>query len=246
MRKAFALILAALLLAGAVCASFYLLDFYQQRQEQEMKITDLRRRVKLPVITDIALPSLPENQEVPEQESLHDFAALQAENPDCIGWLSIPGTEIDFPVMQSRAGPEFYLMHDFEQEYNIYGLPFLDARCGPDSDNLLIYGHHMNDGSMFSCLHKYEDSEFLESHREVVFETPASVEHYQVRAVLRARGSYAEDEWSIFQSVDFDDEMRKNLSSQIDLEVTSKNKLLTLVTCEYTQKNGRLAVVAVK
>ena len=76
--------------------------------------------------------------------------------------------------------------------------------------------------------------------------TPASVEHYQVRAVLRARGSYAEDEWSIFQSVDFDGEMRKNLSSQIDLEVTSKNKLLTLVTCEYTQKNGRLAVVAVK
>ncbi len=244
MRKALAVVFTVLLLIGSACAGSYLLDFHEQQQEQEMKITDLRRRAELPAITDIALPSLPEMPKL--SEHLHDFAELQTENPDCIGWVSIPGTDVDFPVMQSKGEPEFYLKHDFEKDYNIYGLPFLDARCALDSDNLMIYGHHMNDGSMFSCLHSYEDAEFLDAHREVVFETPAGVEYYRVEAVLKAKGSYKDGEWSIFQCINFDDEMRKGLSAQAGIEVSQNDKLLTLVTCEYSQMNGRLAVIAVK
>ncbi|MCI8921167.1 MAG: hypothetical protein HFE88_04750 [Acutalibacter sp.] len=54
--------------------------------------------------------------------------------------------------MQGKAAPKFYLNHDFSREYDIYGLPFLDTRCSLDSGNLLVYGHHMDDGSMFFCL----------------------------------------------------------------------------------------------
>lgn len=244
MRKALAVVFTVFLLIGSACAGLYLLDFHEQRQEQEVKITDLRRRAELPPITDIAVPCLPEISE--PSEHLHDFAVLQTENPDCIGWVSIPGTDVDFPVMQSKAEPEFYLKHDFDREYNIYGLPFLDARCSLDSDNLLVYGHHMNDGSMFSCLHSYEDAEFLDAHREVVFETPAEVGHYKVVAILKVKGSYEDGEWSIFQCIYFDEKMLEELSSNIGVEVKQGDTLLTLVTCEYSQKNGRLAVIAIR
>ena len=74
---------------------------------------------------------------------LHDLALLKEKNPDCIGWVSIPGTGVDFPVMHNG---DFYLKHNFDGDYTDYGLPFLDERCRLDtSDQLIIYGHHMND-----------------------------------------------------------------------------------------------------
>lgn len=256
MRKALAAILAAVLLAGSVCAGLWLAGFYFQGQEQGTKMEALRRLAASPTVTDIGQ----EPQETPlpgnhteAQESpaaLHNFTELQEKNPDCIGWVSIPGTEVDFPVMQSRTDPEFYLNHDFSREYDIYGLPFLDARCSLGNGNLLVYGHHMNDGSMFSCLHKYQDKEFWQAHQEVVFETPAGAGHYHVVAVLRLKGSFRPGEWSIFQSVELESQTVEEITARrlydTGVAIQPGDKLLTLVTCEYSQQNGRLAVVAVK
>ena len=256
MRKALAAILAAVLLAGSVCAGLWLVGFYREGQEQGTKMEALRRLAASPIVTDIGQGP----QETPltgnrERERVaptmqHDFTALQAENPECIGWVSIPGTEVDFPIMQSQDKPEFYLDHDFSREYDMYGLPFLDARCSLDNGNLLVYGHHMNDGSMFSCLHKYQDKEFWQAHQEVVFETSAGEDLYCVAAVLRLKGSYKPGEWSIFQSAEPDGRTMEEIAARqlydTDVEILPGDKLLTLVTCEYSQQNGRLAVIAVK
>lgn len=165
--------------------------------------------------------------------------------------MSISDTPIDFPVMQSKNVPEFYLKHDFERNYSEYGLPFLDARCDLDtSGNLMIYGHHMNDGSMFSALLKYEDKDYFEKHPEVILETEHGAESYAVAAVLCVAGSYEPDEWSIFNCFDItEQDIREIAARQLydtGVGLAPGEQILTLATCEYSQRNGRLAVIAVR
>ena len=187
-----------------------------------------------------------------DERTLHDLSLLNEKNPDCVGWVSIPGTTIDFPVMQNG---DFYLKHDFDGNYTDYGLPFLDERCSLNiSDNLIIYGHHMNDGSMFSELLNYADEDYCAAHSEVVLETENGVEIYQVAAVLRVAGSYAPGEWSVFDQINISagafNILVENLVERrlydTGQELVFGDRLLTLVTCEYSQRNGRLAVIADK
>lgn len=150
---------------------------------------------------------------------------------------------------------DFYLRHDFDRNYTDYGLPFLDERCSLEtSDNLIIYGHHMNDGSMFSELLNYVDESYCKAPLEIIMETEYGAETYQVAAVLRAACSYALGEWSMFDqinmSVDSFNQLVENLVERrlydTGQELVFGDRLLTLVTCKYSRKNGRLAVIAVK
>lgn len=80
------------------------------------------------------------------------------QNPDCIGWLRISGTKIDYPVMQTKENPQYYLRRDFNKQYSYLGTPFLDSRCDANYDsNLIVYGHNMKDGKMFADLLKYRE-----------------------------------------------------------------------------------------
>lgn len=97
-------------------------------------------------------------------------------NPDIVAWVSVPGTEIDYPVMQASADdPTFYLDHDVYRSWSPYGCPYLDAGCagrGIDSPLALMFAHHMNDGSMFSAFAGYSDKGFAETHDEILLQTP--------------------------------------------------------------------------
>ena len=98
--------------------------------------------------------------------------ALHEENPDCIGWLTIDGTRIDYPVMYRPGDKNYYLHRDFNGEYSANGCLFLAEECVlGDSDNLIIYGHHMNSGKMFADLEKYKDEGFYEEHPTILFRT---------------------------------------------------------------------------
>ena len=206
---------AVLLLLGSTVAACWLVNVWHESKEQEAKIVELRKLAAREPVTDmkgrqepVTEPSTASqsDKESSSEPTLHNFAVLKEKNHDCVAWVSIPGTSIDFPVMQNG---DFYLKHDFDGNYTDYGLPFLDERCSLDtSDNLIIYGHHMNDGSMFSELLNYVDKSYCEAHPEIILETEDGAEIYQIAAVLRAAG---------------------NLS-----------------TCEYSQRNGRLAVIAVR
>ena len=94
------------------------------------------------------------------------FAQLKAGNPDTIGWIQIPNTVVDYPVMQSsKDNPELYLRHGYDKKYTQYGCIFLDANCTPAQEmkNLTLYGHNMNDGQMFAAILQYTDLEFYKS-----------------------------------------------------------------------------------
>ena len=259
--KRLAAALAVLLVLGSTVAACWLVNVWHESKEQEAKIAEIRKMAVRGTVTDLkgGLESVAKPSAAPQSGAeslgepiLHDFAVLKEKNPDCIGWVFIPGTSIDFPVMQNS---DFYLKHDFDGNYTDYGLPFLDERCSLDSsDNFIIYGHHMNDGSMFSGLLNYADEGYSAAHPQIILETEHGAETYQVAAVVRAAGSYGPGEWSLFDQINISagafNTLVENLSERrlydTGRELVFGDRLLTLVTCEYSQNNGRLAVIAVK
>lgn len=243
MKKLFLPLLCVLL--GCVGLLLYsLCGYYNENAEQKEEFEVLRQIVVAPG-----------RVEVDEAASVPDIAALRKQNPDCIGWLRIPGTTIDYPVMQSATDPEYYLKHDFEGNDSSYGVPFADSRCSlASSDNIIIYGHQKHNGTMFSPLLNYEGGDFYSQHRDVELILADGKEVYRVFAVLRTAGTAEQGKWSIYNSLDLSPSGFTELLSHCreqslissNCEPVYGDRLLTLVTCEYSQDNGRLAVIAYK
>lgn len=180
---------------------------------------------------------------------------LQSQNEELAGWIRISGTDIDYPVMQTGSDNDYYLTHDFNREENVHGTPFLDVNCRiGESDNLIIYGHNMKDGTMFQNLMKYKDSGFCESNRTVEWDTPEAHAEYQIIFVMLISAEEAE-KFPYYQCIDLSyEEIYEGFLKQCSrYAIWQSNdlpdpgtELLTLSTCEYSQTDGRLVVVAKK
>ena len=191
-----------------------------------------------------------------------NYRRLKEHNPDIVGWIRIPGTPVDYPVMWT----EKYLRTDFDGNYSLSGLPFVSADCNvspmPDDkvcSNTLIYGHHMQDGSMFAVLTEYEKQDFYEKHKTIEFDR------------IYDDGSYEEHTYEIFSA--FKTEIGKGFEyyRYADVEdadrlneylenverynlltykrtVDNVSDLMTLSTCSYhvSGDKGRFVVVAVR
>lgn len=181
------------------------------------------------------------------------YGSLYAENNDFAGWISIADTRINYPVMQTVEMPNYYLRRGFDKTYDYYGIPYVAEHCDlATSDNVVIYGHHMNNGSMFSDLTKYLDQSFYADHALIQFDTLSEYGTYQILAVftISAHDSFA---YHLFadaaDAAEFDTYVAEcQRRSRYDTGVTAAygDRLLTLSTCEYSQSNGRLVVVAKK
>lgn len=184
------------------------------------------------------------------------LTVLQKQNADVIGWIRIPGTVIDYPVMQTdKERDDYYLTHDFQQQENPHGAPFLDVNCQLGvSDNLIIYGHNMKDKTMFQNLQLFEDAVFCESNGEIEFDTLTDSSTYRVVFVMLITEKEAE-KFPYHRCIDLsNDEIYQGYLQQCqryaiwqvkELPKTGTD-LLTLSTCEYSRKNGRLVIVAAK
>lgn len=181
--------------------------------------------------------------------------ALHEENPDCIGWLTIDGTRIDYPVMYRPGDKNYYLHRDFNGEYSANGCLFLAEECVPgNSDNLIIYGHHMNSGKMFADLEKYKDEGFYEEHPTILFRTIWGNEQYQIFVAFTTPVYTGNDfDYYSFIKAGTVEDYKKFVASvkekslyQTGTTAEYRDKLLTLSTCEYSQKNGRMVLVAKK
>ncbi|MCI5503401.1 MAG: class B sortase, partial [Eubacterium sp.] len=106
-------------------------------------------------------------------------------NGDCIGWICIPNTAVNYPVMFTPEEPQKYLRKNFEGEYSVSGVPFLDGASTPECDNLIIYGHNMKNGTMFSDITQYRDKAYFEEHPYIELETADGLKVYQVFALHR-------------------------------------------------------------
>lgn len=186
-------------------------------------------------------------------EALKEGAgSLAAKNSDFICWLTIPGTGIDYPVMHTPNDPEFYLHRDFGKNYSGHGTPFLDYKCTTDSDNLLLYGHHMRDGSMFAGLTKFADLSYLAEHNRVQLITADTVKNYEIFCVFKL-GEASFGDFTFFEMPEFETEadFEKYLDGCGRYAVQMANfrpeygtQLVSLTTCEYSHQNGRMVVVA--
>ena len=248
-----------LMITGAAfCAALFLFSrvmLFREYQDQKQSALAFEQVAAL-VIADTA-PEQSKSKEAiePEITAFEKYAEVFEQNNDLIGWISIPDTRIDYPVMQTKDNPDFYLKHAFDKSYSNYGVPFAEENCDADiSDNMVIYGHHMNNGSMFSDLCKYEDEDFYREHKKIRFDTLGGYGEYTVIAAFKTI-AYSEKGFPYYHFVYaenqavFDKYVAKCKElSLYDTGVTAEygDKLLTLSTCEYSQDNGRMVVVAKK
>ncbi|MBQ3478451.1 MAG: class B sortase [Clostridia bacterium] len=181
--------------------------------------------------------------------------ALHERNPDCVAWITIEGTVIDYPVMYRPNPKNYYLHRDFNGNHASAGALFIAENCDPDDgDNVIIYGHHMNSGKMFAALNQYKKQSFYEEHRRIVYETLHGQETYEVMFAFTTPVYTGHDfEYYAFSKANGAEEYDAYISAcreraLYDTGVTARygDKLLTLSTCEYSQKNGRMVVVARK
>lgn len=191
-----------------------------------------------------------------QASAVRKFQVLLQVNPDFYGWLTIPGTVIDLPVV-STTDNDYYLNRDFYGKDSRYGTLFLDSNSDiqSPSHNLIIYGHNMTDGSMFHGLLLYQDKSFYEKHKRFTLDTIYGKETYEVVAAFYSQ-VYRSDE-DVFKYYKYTnpslDEMEtyleeiKNLSRyDTEVECTKEDYYITLSTCAYQRKNGRFVVVGKK
>ena len=195
-----------------------------------------------------------EEEEV-ELTVLEEYQTLYNKNKKMIGWLKIDDTNIDYPVMQT-SNNEYYMDHNFNQEYDRNGSLFLDKDCDivHRNTNLIIYGHHMKSGKMLGSLNKYSSEEYCKAHPNIQFDTIYEKGMYEVMYVFRSR-IYNEDEviFKYYQFLDAASEQEFNSNMQemaalslYDTGVSASygDELLTLSTCDYSEEDGRFVVVA--
>ena len=188
---------------------------------------------------------------------LDEYKTLYQKNKKLIGWLKIDDTLIDYPVMQTSDN-EYYLDHNYNQEYDKNGSLFLDCNCTayPQSTNLIIYGHQMKSGQMFGGRQKYAKESYAQKHSTIQFDTIYEKGTYQVMYVFRSQ-VYNENDivFKYYQFIEANSEEEFNsymremeAVSLYDTGVTASfgDSILTLSTCDYSQEDGRFVVVAKK
>ena len=178
-------------------------------------------------------------------------------NPDTVGWITIDGTNIDYPVMQTgEDDPDYYLNHGFDKNWDSLGLPFLDYRCElkPNSTVMLVYGHNIRSKIMFHHLLDYEDEQFWHENQYIIFDTIYGEGIYQIFSVFRFDVGRADKKGFQFHRYvefenedDFNEQMAGVMGAALyDTGITPEygDKFLVLATCEYSSWNGRLVVYA--
>lgn len=206
-----------LLSAAAVLAGVNIYSELKERQKEKEDFAAVSQ-IAEPTVTAAQTETEPTEQPAAER----NIQALITENADCIGWLSIDGTNISYPVMHTPSDPQKYLRRNFYGKYSQSGVPFLDGRCDLQSSNLIIYGHNMRNGTMFSDLKRYMDRDFLNAHRTVKFETADGVQTFIVTEALKTNTS---DAW-------------------YDRIAVEDGRHLVLSTCHGSGKDGRLLIIA--
>lgn len=266
-------ILLAVFIILFICSLSYIGYNQYKMQKEEKMLEELQQStIKNPANVDIVEEPQHETlekvkneeieKETKEEEKLQilpQYKELYQENQDLIGWIKIDDTPIDYPVMQTKDNPTFYIHKDWEKNESQTGLPLIDGRCTLESENIIIYSHNMKNGTMFGSLKRYKEKSFYDEHQIIKFDTIYEEAEYQIIAVLLAQVFYNEknneDEFVYYDYIELDskEEFQKYINqvkelSLYDTGITAEygDSLITLCTCNYHVKDGRLLVVAKK
>lgn len=267
------IVLALVFLGSAVMLGSYI---WQAKQEKDRfdELAQLVQSATVPTVPptqptepdEVTEPTEPEPTESPWVQVAHpktgelcdvlpEYAELFRLNGDLVGWLEIPGTVINYPVMQTPDRRDYYLRRNFDGKYSTGGCLYAREECDvfKPSDNITIYGHRMQNGSMFADLGKYKKESFLEEHSIVYFNTLKERHTYQVYAVFLTDVGYKKNGFYYHNFIDaVDQTVFDNFTAKCKelalydtgVEAQLGDKFITLSTCDYFADNGRLVVVA--
>lgn len=256
-----------------VCSAGYLFNYYYNSYKSEKKVDNLKDKIGTTeaVYEPITSSDNQDDSFLPPIEGpivnyvdvdgvlvQEKFEELYRLNHDFIGWITIDGTAVDYPVMQSMDDEEYYLHRDFDKNYSLAGMLFADTECDirRPSENIMIYGHHMQSGKMFQNLTKYEKEDYYKSHKYITFDTIEKDGTYEIIAAFKSQ-VYDEDYtgfkyykfFNASNQAEFDDYVSNCKALCLyDIPTTAVygDELLTLSTCNYHTTNGRFVVVAKK
>ena len=184
---------------------------------------------------------------------LPELAELYLMNPDLAGWIAIEGTNINYPVMHTPDRPDYYLYRDFFRKDSVHGCIYMREACASSiSDNLVIYGHRMKDGSMFFGLTEYINEAYFRENRYIYFDTLREYHTYEILSVFITTASTGQGfRYHAFENAqtpgefaDFVDTCKELALYETGVSAEYGDKLITLSTCDYSVTNGRLVVVA--
>ena len=184
---------------------------------------------------------------------LPELAEMFRINSQLAGWLTIPGTVVNYPVVKGGDN-EYYLKRGFYNEYNPNGSIFMDYRNSYNDINMIIYGHNTSDGEMFSCLTQYMDENFYKNHREIKLDTLYDHCTYRVIAACLGEVKYIDEEGFRYYNYTDDEyeldsffmDIRNQSLYPVDYEFKNDDRFITLSTCSKVSENGRLYIVAVR
>ena len=184
-----------------------------------------------------------------------DFKSLKKRNQEVSAWVKIPATAIDYPVVYTKKNNTKYLKKNFDGKEDSHGTLFFEKGCVPgvSDSNLLIYGHNMKDGSMFSGLLPYRQKTYLEANSYACMFTEDA--NYLYKAVVafqtdvskkNKKGFFFSDYIDLTSDTtyqDFKKQLKKHQLYEPVEEIKKGDSLMMLSTCEYSTDNGRLVVV---
>ena len=258
MNKVSKIILMLLIVVLAISSYFFIKELVKNKKETDI-FDDLQEIVENPENTtnENQFTDILEKEEGNlSSENTYNLENIAKINSDIIGWIKIEGTNIDYPIMQNG---DYYLHKDIYKNYSSHGTPYLAFYCDvKKSDNLIIYGHHMQDNTMFSQLEKYKNYNFFLNHKYIKFytiEDGRTIENtYEVmiafKTIAYSDAGFRYYSYTDFQNYEDYEEFVKNCRNlefyYTGVVGTHQDKYITLSTCEYSQKNGRMVVVAKK
>ena len=231
----------------------YLMTYFMRSEENKQEYEDISQ-IGFPE-TEADHEEENDQQDVKQSEDDFDYQSLVAINSDCVGWIQIPGTDINYPVVQA-ADNEFYLTHNFNRETAACGAIFMDYRNDVDAkaEHLILYGHNMRTRSMFGSLHEFESEDFYKKYNKIYLYQPEKVMKYTVYSVYDCldksttyltdfTGDKKDNRWMDWLSMTIE----KNAYYPIKKKPKKDGQILTLSTCSGKKKGDdyRLVVNAV-
>lgn len=247
------------IIAFIVCigSAVWLVSYMQQSVKNENQMNELKD-LKEQEIIDYKEDEQGDNKSTPEskENTISDDGdlapfdhtqPLEDINKDYVGWITIEGTKIDYPVVQAMNNL-YYLDHDFYTNESPYGTPFLDTEADiNNSQNLVIYAHNMSDKQMFTDLLKYEEQSFYEKNKIIQF----AWNTYEIFAAARINliedagiaMAYTSDEYfSQEYFLGFIEDVKKISSIKSDIEINEDDRILCLSTCTRDDPDERFVV----
>ena len=248
--------LVVVIVACGLWLGYYAVDSQHQKQTYETLAEDFLLKEPAPTVTtteeeivglEETLISSDNSASFSTAPPRHDLAALQAENPDCVGWLTIPDTTVDYPVVWTPKNPEHYLRRDFYGNHASGGTPFLDGRnvAQAEGQNLILYGHNMLDGTMFKPMLQYLTPNFQVTHEDIYLELNGAQYRYQVIASLETSSRSLVYTYTDLSGAAEMEDFRAALLEETGVgAIPQAEGYLTLSTCNNQGGNSRVLVVA--